>query len=73
MKPFLAPLVSGLVALQDLDGDGSVQPRVFGVEYLSHAAGTDRSFDLVRADLRAWLQCVTGNSFQESPGSTFLS
>ena len=54
-EPTFARSIGGLVAPQDLDGDGSVQPRVFGAEHLPHAAGPDRSFDLVGAELRARL------------------
>ena len=41
---------AGGVAVQQLDGDGTLQPRVYGTEDLSHAAGADASVETVRTE-----------------------
>ncbi len=52
-----APLRRGRRLLaQDLDGDGTIEPRVPGVVHLSHAAGAQRPDDLVRSEAGAWDQ-----------------
>ena len=43
--------VAGEVLGQDLDGDVTLQARIVSAVDLSHPAGSDRSQDLVRAEV----------------------
>ena len=52
LEPLLEIGVGGDVLGEDLDGDGSIEPRVPRFVHLSHAAGPDGGHDLVRPELR---------------------
>jgi hypothetical protein len=50
LEPLPCGRGAGGVAVQQLDGDGPLQPRVHSTEDLSHAAGADASFETVRTE-----------------------
>ena len=63
LEPLLQVRVGGDVLGQDLDGDGAVEPRVGGLVDLAHAAGANRSGDLVGAEPGA-----NSQSHEQPPG-----
>ena len=55
-KAFLAPGVIGDARRQDLDRDGSIEPRVARFVDFAHAAGAERRHDFIRSQPCAWRQ-----------------
>ena len=62
---------AGNLLAQDLDGDGTVEPRVPRVVHLSHAAGAERADDLVGSEAGAWDQwhseCLRSRDYIPAP------
>jgi hypothetical protein len=52
LEPRAPLLVLGELARQHLDRHAPIEPRVFGAPHLAHAAGTDRSDELVGSKTR---------------------
>jgi len=56
LEPLLQIGVGGDVLRQDFDGDGAIQSRIPRPVHLSHAPGSDRSEDFIRAEPGAFNQ-----------------
>jgi len=48
--------ISGERTGEDLDGDGSIEPRVARTVDFAHAPGAERGDDLVRTKTHAWFE-----------------
>ena len=58
------------VFLGNLDGNGTLQPRIHGAIHFAHPPGSQLRFDLVRSDLRSGGQLRNGGARQQIRGWT---
>src|SRR5262249_22082325 len=65
--------IAGKVRGKNLDGDGALESRVARSVDLSHAAGTERSLDLVRAEFGSRREGHCVPRIIEQPGSSSRS
>src|SRR5580658_2898612 len=67
-EPALATWVRNRLGPQHLNSDRPAQSSVVREENLSHSAASNRSFDLVRSQLRSRRRYWAGRLFDEIPG-----
>ena len=62
LQALLQSRIGGKAGKQNLDGNRAVEPRVVGAIDFAHAAGAERSSDLVRAEFVARREWHTSQS-----------
>src|SRR2546425_10336726 len=62
LQALLQRRIGGKAGKQNLDGNRAVEPRVVGAIDFAHAAGAERSSDLVRAEIFARRERHTSQS-----------
>jgi hypothetical protein len=63
-EPLAALVIAGEMFGKHFDGNGAVEARVFGAIHFTHAAGSERGYDFVRAKASAGSEGHTLRSCQ---------